>query len=226
MNKFGLLAVVAGVILGLGLIIGYLGSRGPDSEIKVGVPPNPKADVEVAPAVSQAQPRTNPAAVASKDSPSRPLSQRPRPTGVSDPAPANTSTNWEDRLDHILSAEGEDTDKVHQMMAMFPQLPPEGQEEVAQHMANLVPDEQYGPLAGYLTNSALSEDVLDVLVADLLNRPNSVKLPFLLDIARNEQHAKRDEARDLLELFLEEDYGSDWPKWQARMQEWLRDNPD
>jgi len=43
---------------------------------------------------------------------------------------------------------------------------------------------------------------------------------------KNSQNPKAGEAKDLLELFLEEDYGTDWNKWQAKMQQWLKDNPD
>ena len=68
--------------------------------------------------------------------------------------------------------------------------------------------------------------MLDFLLDDVLNRPNSLKLPALLAVARNAQHPKAAEAKDFLQLFLEEDYGSDWDKWQARMEQWLKDNPD
>ena len=94
-------------------------------------------------------------------------------------------------------------------------LPADGQEEVARHLTNLVPDQDYGLMRGYLTNAALPEEVLDVLLDDVLNRPNSLKLPALLEVARNAQHPKAAEAKDFLELFLEEDYGNDWDKWQA-----------
>jgi hypothetical protein len=98
--------------------------------------------------------------------------------------------------------------------------------EVAQHLANLVADENYAPLAKYLTDSSLPESVLDVLLADVLNRPNSVKLPALLDVAKDDKNPKASEAKDLLELFLEEDYGKDWAQWQTKMEQWLKDNPD
>ena len=113
------------------------------------------------------------------------------------------------------------------MIQMFPLLPtPEAQEEIAHHISNLTPDENYGPLASFLTNSTLPEAVLDVFTEDVLNRPNSVKLPLLLDIARDPNHPKAGEAKDILELFLEDDYGTDWTKWQARLDQWLKDNPD
>jgi len=63
-------------------------------------------------------------------------------------------------------------------------------------------------------------------LADALNRPNSLKLPSLLDVARDPQNPKAGEAKEVLQLFLDEDYGSDWTTWQAKMDAWLKDNPD
>ena len=140
--------------------------------------------------------------------------------------PANLITNWDDKLDEILGSEGEDAAKAKQLLEMFPHLPQEGQEEVAQHLSNLTADENYAGLGQYLTNTALSEDVLDILMADLLNRPNSVKLPMLLEVARQDQNPKASDAKDILELFLEDNYENDWGKWQAKMDEWLQENPD
>jgi hypothetical protein len=64
-------------------------------------------------------------------------------------------------------------------------------------------------------------------MSDLLNRPNSLKLPLLLDVARGCPDPKTaGEAKDILTLFLDEDHGADWPAWQTRLQQWLTDNPD
>ena len=49
---------------------------------------------------------------------------------------------------------------------------------------------------------------------------------LLLDVARDPKNSKSAEAKDLLELFLEEDYGTDWATWQTKMTEWLKENPD
>ncbi len=87
-------------------------------------------------------------------------------------------------------------------------------------------DQDYAALKQFVTNTTLPEPVLDVLVGDVLNRPNSLKLPTLLDIARDPQHPKAGEAKDILQLFLEEDYHTDWPAWQAKVNQWLKDNPD
>jgi len=163
-----------------------------------------------------------------------PTNSRARPAEASinhvprAPSSANTNliSNWEDKLEDILGSDADEPVKAQQLLALFSRLPEDGQVEVAQHLSNLVSDEAYGPLGKFLTDSKLSEPVLDVLLVDLLNRPNAVKLPLLLEVARDSQHSKAAEAKDLLELYLEEDYGADWNKWQSKLDQWLKDNPD
>lgn len=135
-------------------------------------------------------------------------------------------TNWSEQLDEILGAEKPETEKANQLLQMFPRLPKDGQEEVAQHLTNLVDDQDYAALGRYLTNSTLSEDVLDILFSDLFNRPNPLKLPLLVDLASDAKHPKASEAKDLLELYLEEDYGTDWARWRAEAEKWIKDNPE
>jgi hypothetical protein len=139
---------------------------------------------------------------------------------------SNSDTNWEDKIDDIVGSDDADTNKVKQLFALFPKLPPDGQEEVAQHLSNLVDDEDYAPLGDLLKNAKLPEGVLDELLADVLNRPNNLKLPLLLDVASNPDHAKKDEAKDLLELYLGDDYGSDWNSWGQHLTNWMQQNPD
>ena len=139
---------------------------------------------------------------------------------------AITETNWEEKIDDIVGSDEADTNKVKQLFALFPKLPEDGQEEAAQHLSNLVDDDDYAQLGDLLKNDKLPEGVLDELLADVLNRPNALKLPLLLDVASDASHAKKDEAKDLLELYLGEDYGSDWNSWGQHMTNWMQQNPD
>lgn len=139
---------------------------------------------------------------------------------------AITETNWEEKIDDIVGSDEPDTNKVKQLFTLFPKLPEDGQEEAAQHLSNLVDDDDYAQLGDLLKNDKLPEGVLDELLADVLNRPNNLKLPLLLDVASDSNHAKKDEAKDLLELYLGEDYGSDWNSWGQHMTNWMQQNPD
>jgi hypothetical protein len=156
---------------------------------------------------------------------------RPSETSKKLPPPSSSPSveiisDWEDKLENILGSDAGEPAKARQLLELFPHLPDAGQVEVAQHLSNLVADEDYAPLGKLLTDSKESEAVLDVLMVDVLNRPNALKLPLLLEVAREQDHPKATEAKDLLELYLEQDYGSDWNKWQATLEQWLKDNPD
>jgi hypothetical protein len=214
--------IVVGVVLA-GVGVGWLGTRtsGGSQQSPSGV------------LASNTQPTLQPAPVAgaNKSGAAR-IAPAHSPLASSNPAAGqaaastNLITNWEDKLDEILSGETEDPAKARQMLEMFPRLPEDGQIEVAQHLSNLVPDDEYGSMTKLLANTALPESVLDILLSDALNRPNSLKLPALLAAAQDPRNPKAGEAKDLLELFLEEDYGNDWSKWRDKMGQWLRDNPD
>ena len=142
-------------------------------------------------------------------------------------APAGSLlTNWEEKVDEILGAETDDTNKVNQLFAIFPGVPDDAKSEVAQHLSNLTSDAQYALLGDLLKDAKLPDSALDVLMSDALNRANSVKLPALLEVAQTPGHPKADEAKDILALFLDEDFGTDWTKWQEKMAAWLKDNPD
>jgi hypothetical protein len=59
---------------------------------------------------------------------------------------------------------------------------------------------------------------------DLLNRNNSLKLPMLLAVARQDDHPLKDQAREMLELLLQEDDGDNWDQWSASITTWLQNN--
>lgn len=206
------------VVVGVGLALGWLASRSSQA------PPKP-ADMTLAPATPQAQSNAHQVLRTTLNK----LGTDATPATNQSAAPVvstNLITDWEDRLDNILGGEGEDAAKAKQMLEMFPNLPEDGQVEVAQHLANLTPDSDYAGLGKYLADPNTPEAVIDVLMGDLLNRPNSVKLPLLVDVARNSSNPKAEEAKNLLELYLEEDYGTDWGTWQAKVDDWLKANPD
>jgi hypothetical protein len=166
--------------------------------------------------------------------PARPAAARPGPAVTGVPAPAipdpaalaASSTNWEEKIDAVLTGKEDETFKAKKLLEIFPNLPEDGQVEAAQHLSNLLPDEEYPALAQTLTNAHTPESVLDVLMTDVLNRPNQVKLTTLLDVARTPDHPKAEEAKDVLEVFVDEDYGQNWVAWQSAIQKWLKENPD
>jgi hypothetical protein len=112
------------------------------------------------------------------------------PVPIATPAPADGSASrlpplpaadvpiqeWEERIDTILAGNIDEGIKVDRLLQLFPTLPEDGQIEAAEHLSNLLPDELYPELGQTLTNATASEEVLDVLMTDVLNRPNGIKL--------------------------------------------------
>jgi len=132
---------------------------------------------------------------------------------------------WQPALSQVLTSGASTADKAKNLLAQFPNLPPAGQFEAAHHISNLLPDDAYGSWAGYLTNASIPAAVQGVMYADLLRRPNSIRLPMLLQLARSSS-SKADDAGQSLRATLREDYGTDWNAWSLRIQEWLKANPD
>ena len=147
------------------------------------------------------------------------------------PSPTQSTTNelfadWNERIDEVLKGPGDERETAKSLLKLFPKFPTEGQVEAVQHISNLLPDEDYPELAKLMEDAKLPEEVLDQLIMDLLNRPQKIMLPELLQVAKNSQHAKASEAKDFLELYLEEDYGTDWNLWQSKLDEWLKAHPE
>ena len=145
-------------------------------------------------------PKSIPGSVAVVPTPAAPLD----PTGL--------ITDWEQRIDDVLTSQDDETLKAKKMLAMFSRMPEDGQVEAAQHISNLLPDDQYADLAKLLLDPKMPEEVLEVLMTDLLNRPNGLKLDNLFEIARMQNHPKGEEARDVLEVFLDD---IDWDAVKA-----------
>jgi hypothetical protein len=148
--------------------------------------------------------------------------------GVPAAAPGSTEpvADWSAKLDDILGSNDDEAKKADLLLAMWKNLPEDGQVEIMQHISNLLPDEKFSALAQTFTNAATPEAVLDIIMTDTLNRPNGIKLPVLLDVARTPGHPKAEEARDILEVFVDADHGTDWAKWEKAVNDWLKENPD
>jgi hypothetical protein len=202
------------VAIALGTLIGWLASRQGDVTPIV-APPSTNQTLAIAPAPVQIPaPAPEPIRVAHKQAPAQ----------VAAPTEADAA-DWEQRLDDILLGDDDDNGKSDKILALIPAAPPDAQHELAQHLVNMTQDDHYDGAAGMLTNAATPPDVSDVLMNDLLNRNNNLKLPLLLAIARNDQHPLKDQALNLLGLLTQEDDGTNWDQWSSTVDTWLQDNP-
>lgn len=208
--------VVLAVAAAGGTLIGWLVSR--QGDIKpITVPPALSQSLAVAPAAVESRPPTKPVP--------KPQSRLTNPSSPKTTPQPGSSANWEQRLDDILLGDDDENGKADKILAMIPNAPPEARQELAQHLVNMVQDNHYDGTAEMLTNSSTPVDVSDVLMNDLLNRNNTLKLPMLLSVARNETHPLKDQALDLLGLLTQEDNGTNWDQWSTTIDTWLQNNP-
>ena len=131
---------------------------------------------------------------------------------------------WEDRLDQILLADGNEDEKSDKIIALMPYAPPDAQEELSQHLVNMTQDTHYDGASNLLMNLNTSTNVQEVLLNDLLNRNNTLKLNTLLRVLETPSHPLQQNAKDMLELFVQEDHGTNMAAWEKAVGDWLKEN--
>lgn len=205
------LIIAAVAIIAVGSVVAFALLQGP--------PPAPPAALIAAttpsPAPTQtqfAQPLTS-----SQTSPDAESVAAPMPAKNEEPVPV-----WETQIDNVLRSNVGEAQTAQILLNMLPTLPEDGQVEAANHIANLIPDANYNQVKPVLLNPNTSEDVLSVFFTDLMNRDDQTKLRTFLDIAKVPNHPFHEEALSDLEIYVGDDYGTDWTKWNAAVEKYLR----
>jgi hypothetical protein len=201
------LAVVAGAVW-------FLQSQGP-----VTTPVENAAPAPVLSAPSVTDNGNVPSTPAPRSSAFTPRNNQPNPSAE----PPRALADWERKIDEVLTSGNGETETAQLLINLLPTMPPEGQAEAAQHISNLILDKDYGRVLPMLKNpKSVAPEVQDVLVTDLMNRSDAVKLPALLEVAKIPDHPYHDEAMTDLQIFLDQDNGSNWSKWDGAVREYLR----
>ena len=127
---------------------------------------------------------------------------------------------WEQQLNSAGSDPGKnEAARARAIFAMLPALPEEALAAAAERAVEQLPDADYaGAVLPVVTNARTHGRVMSVLFSDLMERPDAIALPTLLQIARNSEHAFAPSARDNLRLLLDADFGTDWVRWEAEIQ--------
>jgi len=138
------------------------------------------------------------------------------------PAAGSTPPIWENTIDGILRSNVSESQMAQLLINVLPTLPEDGQIEAANHIANLLPDSQYSSVRPLLLNASLPESVLSVFFTDLMNRDDTTKLNTFLDIAQIPNHPFQSEAVSDLQIYVGDDYGTDWTKWKTAIADYLK----
>lgn len=149
-------------------------------------------------------------------------------TNTDSDAPAEAPAEpqgWSEKLDAVILGPEDENKKADKLLALMKTAPPEVQVEYAQHLINFTQEDHYDGVAGLLTNATTTSGVSTILMNDLLNRNNNLKLPLLLAVARTDDHPLKSDAKEMIELFVQEDHGTNWNDWSDAIDKWLKDNP-
>lgn len=133
---------------------------------------------------------------------------------------------WKAKMQTILGANTSAQQKIQDLKEMLAKLDEAEAEEAVRDLTTRVKDDGYAFLKPLTVDPTLPEPVRDEFMVDLMNRPNSVRIPLFLEIARNPDHPDHESAFDTLEAFTGLKYGADWDGWDKGVQQWLKENPD
>jgi hypothetical protein len=129
---------------------------------------------------------------------------------------------WEATIRKTLAdKDAPDAEKGRRLLETIPTMPVEGREVAAEEAIKRIPNAEYRHAQAALANPAMFGTSVSVLFADLMNRPDEIRLPTLLMIARNPEHPYAPNARDNLNLLIGKDLGTDWTGWDAAIRQHL-----
>lgn len=122
-----------------------------------------------------------------------------------------------DPISDILSTAPNEGEAARRLLQAAPSVAVSRQPELFSHVMNLLDDEGFEMVRPILLEARTSKETLDVIYGELLNRPDAVKLPLLIELATQPRHPLCAESRETLSLLFGEDFGSDREAWNKRI---------
>lgn len=131
---------------------------------------------------------------------------------------------WEASIRSVLSREKTtEAEKAIGLFQLLPGMPAEGAETCAEEAVKRLPNTEYRHAQAVVTNPGTYGLALGVLFTDLMERPDNLRLPTLVSIARNAAHPYAEPAHSNLELLLGQDFGQDWARWESAIREKIKE---
>ena len=113
------------------------------------------------------------------------------------------------------------TNTAQALIDLLPKLTKSGQTECAEHISNLLSDEEYPRILQIWINPDSDPDVLQVFAKDLMNRPARVIMPAMLDAIKILNHPFHEEAKRSMRILLDQDHGDNIPQWESAINAFL-----
>jgi hypothetical protein len=139
----------------------------------------------------------------------------PAPDGKPRTDQLMTAEEGDQYIDEVLRSNKPIPEMARELQKLVGQFNGEAQLNASRHLVNLTSDEDYGLIAGYLTNPKFNPDVLEVFFSDLMNRNRKLQMPLFMTILKDPSHPQNEQVRNVLTVLAGEDFGTDWTKWDA-----------
>lgn len=142
---------------------------------------------------------------------------------TSDPFSSNPRRSaTESYVLNIVRADVPDAQKVEDLLRIAPELPGDAQRLAVEEAVELIPDTTYLHYRERLFQLAYSEELRAAIIDDALTRGEEVRLPTLVEMMRlSISESERTEIREVLEAYLDADYGPDPKHWEAPVRRWV-----
>ncbi|MDB6055138.1 MAG: hypothetical protein JWN25_2661 [Verrucomicrobiales bacterium] len=134
---------------------------------------------------------------------------------------ANTNFTFREQMAKINDSSLTDTQKAQLFLLLLPSFNRDGQREFAHAAVSHIKDSTYSLIFKPLLEAKSDKQILSVFMTDTLKRPNSVKLPALLQLARTEDHPMQSEAKELLVAFIGKEHGKKWEDCQVAVNAYV-----
>jgi hypothetical protein len=126
----------------------------------------------------------------------------------------------------IMRAPAPEDAKAAALFGLLNQVPEEALASTAEQAVKWLRDRDYRQIGRpWIVNPRTHGAVLSTLMADLMERPDPVTLPTLVEIAQEPAHPLAPAARENLKLLVGKDHGVNWPAWDKAVLEKLSTPP-
>lgn len=107
---------------------------------------------------------------------------------------------WEDLTDDVIREDSEEpiSTRAKRVKEALKKVPESERDVALQSMLNLVPDETFAILDDILFDLTEPKEVVEAIFDDMLNRPDSLKLGYLVRIAQIREHPMFTDAMHIL----------------------------
>jgi len=145
-------------------------------------------------------------------------------TPVSNPLTGLPRLAWSPKAVEAAFAAEDDGTRHRKVLSLLMGAPEENKPDLADHVANLTPDDEYAPVAWLISNRGVTGAAMQALLQDLHERPADIKLPVMAEILSQADHPGAPGAEHALNIYLQVSHGYPSDAWRKEVATFLATN--